>query len=364
MKNKILFLGDYFYDYLEKKKDIMEISKFIKKNNYVCILNLEAPLTSMNSAIFKRGPNLQQSKISVSILKDLNVIGVTLANNHIMDFGLDGLKECIKILNDNDIAYCGAGVNLYDALIPMQITLNSKKIFILNFGWDIEETVYAKNNKPGCAPKNRQLIIDQINFYKKQCDVLICIMHWGYEFHVKPMPYDINLAHDMIDNGVQLIIGHHPHNIQSYEMYKGRMIFYSLGNFYFSSRRKTFANKKFNLKLAKRCDFGLGVIFDVDRLLVDDCVFFKYDIEFDVTSIETNNYYNTILMDDISNIIYNSNVYINEIKKSNINPKPIFTTSSIINILNIIKLKGFVFPYKNVRRFIGKLIKKSGGKHE
>lgn len=158
MDEQILVVGDFYYDYNEISQDIYEISKWIKDNNYKVILNLEAPLVDSEYKCKKRGPNLSQSPISVDVLKKLNVVGVSLANNHIMDYGDEGLIRTIEILDKNKIMHTGAGKTIEDAIKPMNISLNGEKIQFFNFGWDVEETIGADKSHAGCALIDKNLI--------------------------------------------------------------------------------------------------------------------------------------------------------------------------------------------------------------
>ena len=142
---KLLFLGDLFFDYENIPLDLEEISEYIQRNNYQCILNLEGTLFKSSNKIKKRGPNLYQSSKVIEVLKKLNVLGVTLANNHIYDYGEEGLIKTIKLLDKNNVKHCGAGRNIKEALKPIEITLNETKIKIYNFGWNVEETINATN---------------------------------------------------------------------------------------------------------------------------------------------------------------------------------------------------------------------------
>ena len=126
---KLLWLGDFYYDYDYVSNDIEKLSKWIHDNNYKTILNLEGSLdSSIYTKIDKRGPNLSSNIISIEVLKKLNVIGVSLANNHMMDFGEEGLSNTIKLLDENNILHTGAGKNVEEALKPMIITEAGKQI--------------------------------------------------------------------------------------------------------------------------------------------------------------------------------------------------------------------------------------------
>jgi poly-gamma-glutamate capsule biosynthesis protein CapA/YwtB (metallophosphatase superfamily) len=175
--SKLLFLGDFFYDYDTISKDREEIAKWINENEYSVILNLEGSLSNKGKKIKKRGPNLSHSPITIKVLKKLNVVGVCLANNHMLDYGEGGLKETLDLLEDNHIPHTGAGMNLTEALQPMAIEVGGQKIIVQNFGWDVEETVYATEKSGGCAPRDEGLIIKRTRELRISDAILINIYH-------------------------------------------------------------------------------------------------------------------------------------------------------------------------------------------
>ncbi len=349
MTKKILVLGDFLYTYDFIAKDIEEIAKYIKINNYKVILNLEGPIIEKNDEkIKKRGANLYQDNITIDILKKLNVVGVCLANNHIMDYGKKGLINTIELLKKNNIKYCGAGINLEEALKPMEIQIDKKKIKFINYGWNVEETVYAKKNKAGAAPLEQNIILRQINKIKKdnQNNFLIGIMHWGFEYNLYPMPKDIYLAHRMIEYGTDIIIGHHSHNVQAFEKYKGKQIYYSLGNFYFSERRKNFKVKRFKYEIENMCDYGIGLIINTNTQIVEKEIIFFYDIEKDSTQIIENQELQNKLKENITNININDKTYIKKIKSTSKNINPILGKNKLVNT---IKINNLYIKYKLLR---------------
>ena len=263
MYDKILFTGDFFFDYNTIPADISRIGNWIRENKFKTIMNLEGSISDPDPqyAIEKRGPNLASSQAAALVLKELNTVGVSLANNHMMDYGEYGLKSTLSVLDKNDIKHTGAGLTLDEALIPFTIDTGNIKIGVLAFGWDVEETRYASEKSAGCAPRKKDIIVKAVSDAKEYCDRVVVCMHWGFEFNRYPMPYDTDLAHSLIDAGADLIIGSHPHCVQPYEVYKGKTIYYSLGNFYFGSKRGMFT-KKFNEKIANQPDYGIIVIYD------------------------------------------------------------------------------------------------------
>lgn len=350
---KILFLGDLYYDYDFMTEDIKNIIEYIKFKNYKVVLNLESTIENIGKPIKKRGPNLKSSDCLIDILKEMNCIAVCMANNHTMDFGEESLKATIIKLNENGIACVGAGINLNEACKPILISDAKRDIFIQNFGWDIEETIYAKKTTAGCAPLYRNIIINSTEKIKKNFpnSIIINVFHWGFEYNTLPMPLDIGFAHSCIEKGCNLIIGHHPHVIQPIEEYNGGRIFYSLGNFYFGSRRNGFNLSYKNEKYVNYGDYGLGVIFDTDSLHTK-LLMIVYDREKEKTYFEEK--MRDGLVQDLDLYDWKGKNYIRQVKTHSYKHNPIL---DLDNGKNYLRLKTLMFEYWLANKF--QFIKKS-----
>jgi hypothetical protein len=201
----------------------------------IVIGNLEGPLTRHESA----GPpwrfGLHGNPAYASILRAARFNVVSLANNHAMDHGWQGLEETFRHLQATDVKYVGAGQNLNAARKPLQITVRGVKITILAY-CDVSTLapLYAGDDCPGVMPLRHALIFEDIAAVKQRCDVLILCMHWGQENISAPHPKYRRLGRDLIAAGANIIVGHHPHVLQGIERVGGGIIAYSLGNFTFS----------------------------------------------------------------------------------------------------------------------------------
>ena len=201
------------------------------------IVNLECPVVSNCGAkgILKDGPCLKTSEDSVRYLKTCGFDMVTLANNHLNDYGSEGVHDTFAACEKNDVTWVGAGKNLEAARKPQIIDDNGLKIGIINVCEN--ESSIATTKEPGSNP------IDEIgNYYdicqlKKQVDGIIVIIHGGSEHYCYPTPRMKKLCHFYADIGASAIVCHHPHCYSGYELYNGVPIFYSLGNFFFDSSR-------------------------------------------------------------------------------------------------------------------------------
>lgn len=197
------------------------------------VVNLECPVVSNCGAkgILKDGPCLKTSEDSVKYLKNCGFDMVTLANNHLNDFGSEGVHDTFAACKKNDIMWVGAGMNLKEARIPQIIDADGFKIGIINICEN--ESSIATEKEPGANP------IDEIcNYYdiiqlKSQVDRIILILHGGVEHYRLPSPRMKKLCHYYADLGVSAIVCHHTHCLSGYEVYHNVPIFYSLGNFFF-----------------------------------------------------------------------------------------------------------------------------------
>ena len=174
------------------------------------VVNLEGPLTDVGqdrrgSYVFKGDPDY------VQIMTGSSVELCNVANNHSQDFGTEGLIRTAQILDAAGIGYCG-----YDKVF--RTTVNGVQISALGYlQWEI----------------GLDKVLDAVKAERPNCDMLIVNMHWGKEKHYEPMKAQKNYGHAVIDAGADLIIGTHPHVYGGVELYKGKYIVYSLGNFCF-----------------------------------------------------------------------------------------------------------------------------------
>lgn len=207
----------------------------------IAFANLEGALTgdrttgSSKAFIFRSPPSFGKSLVKGGI--DI----VSLANNHANDGGTKGLIETIGTLERLGIKYVGAGRNHFEARSLRIIEVKGKKIGFLaytdlaNIGLS---TASATSSRPGVASAQTKAIFDEIKAAKRKVDFLVVSFHWGVEYQIgEPNARQKNLAYSCIDEGADLIVGHHPHVLQKVEVYNGKTIAYSLGNFVFDNHR-------------------------------------------------------------------------------------------------------------------------------
>ena len=166
------------------------------------------------------------------VLDQAGLDGVTLGNNHILDAGTTGLNETMRHLDDAGIAHAGAGMDLAEARKPMVFDLGGTKVGVLSY-LDVPSYswAWATETAPGTAPLLQNVMEEDIKRLRPRVDLILVMPHWGKEYIATPEPQQVDLAHAALDAGADLVIGGHAHWPKGFEVYKGKPIFYGVGNF-------------------------------------------------------------------------------------------------------------------------------------
>jgi hypothetical protein len=212
-----------------------DVKDFLQQPD-LTIGNLETPVTDRGE-ILKKEYNYRSPPLALPALKEAGVDLVNLANNHVMDYGTEGLLDTMDHLDKTGILRVGVGRDATEAFEPVIIEKNGMKIAFLGFSHIVPDVSWKAGVKhPGVADtydyKAPILAIEKV---RAQADLVVVITHWGVERSDTPVPYQTDLAHRYIDAGADLVIGSHPHVLQGIEAYKGKWIAYSLGNFIFTT---------------------------------------------------------------------------------------------------------------------------------
>jgi poly-gamma-glutamate synthesis protein (capsule biosynthesis protein) len=221
------FIKKYGYGYL------FEPTREILKGADLVIANLEAPLTQSEDILMDKKYILKADPKAAEGIKDASIDVVTLANNHIMDYGEAGLRDTKQALDRYGVLYTGAGENVKEARKPAIYEADGVKIAVLAYSNTFPKVFYAKKGSPGTAPGYAKYVRRDVRAARSAADIVIVSFHWSADRLKIPKDYQVSLAHLAIESGAQLVVGHHPHVIQGVEVYKGGLIFYSLGNFIF-----------------------------------------------------------------------------------------------------------------------------------
>ncbi|WP_407423414.1 CapA family protein, partial [Methanobrevibacter sp.] len=202
------------------------------------LINFENAATTSGDAL-KGDVPLKCDPSYVPLAKGNNLTVAALANNHAYDYGETGMKDTIANLKNADITPMGAGENADEAHKAVVKEVNGRKITILNYmdsenfaEYSQDVMPYAKESSPGYSAYDSEDAKKQIA-ENNDSDCIIAYMHFGNEYSNSPNENQVKIAHELIDYGADVVIGAHPHVTQGIDMYKGKPIFYSLGNFIF-----------------------------------------------------------------------------------------------------------------------------------
>ena len=246
--------------------------------------NLEGPITNVGKVPEVKAINRLQFASPEGMVDGLVHAGidvVSLANNHGMNMGAEGMLRCIEVLDRNGIAHAGGGRNSAEAHGPAILERNGVRVAFLAYTSVFWPPFAATDERPGMAtvrgittyepearllevpgsaplihthadPKDKAAMQNDVRNAKEHADTVVVSWHWGLSGatgggygagHI--IDYQVELAHGAIDAGADVVVGHHPHQLEGIEIYDGKPVFYSLGNFAFEMhggrRRQTTA---------------------------------------------------------------------------------------------------------------------------
>lgn len=239
----LVFAGDvYFSDYILAAYDQSGIQGVLAKSLLrefkqadITMVNNEFPYSTRGVPAPDKQFTFRIDPSYVSLLKESGTDIVTLANNHVLDYGTQALSDTFQTLDDAGIAYAGAGNSIARAQ-----KLITKKVNGHTFGFLAASRVFpvatwnVENAQPGVlSAYDPTRLIAAVQKARSRCDFLCVYVHWGIERNPTPEDYQVSMAHALIEAGADAVIGAHPHILQGVEFYQGKPIFYSLGNFIF-----------------------------------------------------------------------------------------------------------------------------------
>ena len=202
------------------------------------LINFENAATTSGNAV-KGDVPLSCDPSYVPLAKANNNTVASMANNHAFDYGIDGMKDTMKYLKDAGITPIGAGNTEDEAHQAVVKDINGRKITILNYmdsnnfaEYSYDVMPYANGSSPGYSAYDSADAQKQISEHNDS-DMIVAYLHFGNEYSNSPNEDQVKIAHELIDYGADVVLGSHPHVTQGIEMYNGKPIFYSLGNFIF-----------------------------------------------------------------------------------------------------------------------------------
>jgi poly-gamma-glutamate synthesis protein (capsule biosynthesis protein) len=261
---KIAFTGDLVLQNIHfSPKDVFgDLKDYIESHKVKLVLNLESPFIDKNATPIKNKITIHADSTKIEYLYFLKPYLINLSNNHINDFGNLSCKYTIDLLEKYGLPNFGIG--LKDELKNIFFDYENKYV-ILSYTMRSSdftcEKLFAEDNFIG--PYSLDLM--KIREIKKSYPdyQLIVTIHWGIEDIKFPETEKRKLAYDIIDTGADIILGHHPHIIQPYEIYKNKFIFYSLGNFLFPNIQYSIKDRKYNKNLLPHQKKGIVPIIEI-----------------------------------------------------------------------------------------------------
>ena len=216
----------------------------------ICFANNEFPYSTRGSATPGKDYTYRADPANMQLMLDLGVDIVSLANNHAYDYGPDALCDTLDVLDDAGIMRVGAGRDLEEASRTAFIELDGLTVAFLNgtrVEW-VELTKGATETEPGVFRSvDPELLYQRVREAREQADLVVVYMHWGIEGVDYLEEYQQTVGKELIDNGADAVIGDHTHCLQGVELYKGKPIIYSLGNYWFNARTQNTALAKLHV---------------------------------------------------------------------------------------------------------------------
>lgn len=290
---KINFVGDFVIN----SRIEMSLDKILSKADFN-VVNFEAPIKTALFPNLKSGPSIQQNASAPQWLKEKGFNVFSLANNHIMDFGEKAARETEATLGHEKCVGIGVGKEAYKPLLLEREGVKVAILALAELQFGMVHDSFTQANDYGCAWINHPCVNRLVRETKKKVDFLIIVAHAGLEGVDIPLPEWRERYRELIDEGCDAVIGGHTHTAQGYEIYHGKPIFYSLGNFCFQDNldgeESWNIGECVSLKLSKNALIEFDIygtqLVDSNKLMLVDEKKWKSKIEYLNMLLETPNY--------------------------------------------------------------------------
>ncbi len=226
--------------------------------------NLECPLTQGGVRALGKTWTFRAPARSLEALKAAGFNLLNIANNHVMDYGPQGFRDTLAALEAAGLPFIGGGKDRAEAERLRVVEVRGLRVGLIGFTSTFPESAWAGPSKPGVAYSDYDRAGGLIRQARSLCDVLVVSFHGGTELAVEPNDVQKAFARLAIDAGADVFLGHHPHVIQPMEIYKGKPIIYSLGNFLFVS-----PHSETRLTVAARIRLSTSGVESIDFLPLD-----------------------------------------------------------------------------------------------
>jgi hypothetical protein len=268
----MIFIGDIAHPFVKAPSWVK--CDWPWERSQAVVGNLEGAITEADDERSSQIRGLYNHFTVCDIMRSMNVKVVSLANNHIMDVP-GGLADTLGYLDESNVLHAGAGNAIAEAKRPACLQTQEGKWVFLAYGWRTIRCRSAGKYKAGVNPLQPGAFLEDVrqNLKKFPKATIVALLHWNYELELYPHPAHRQLAMAAIDEGVDAVIGHHPHRVGGIETYKNRPIVYSLGNWWMP--HDVYFGKK--LKFGNETLEQLAVEWSPNKELI--CHWFKYSRE-------------------------------------------------------------------------------------
>ena len=229
---RLVFLGDIFLGPDPGAALSPEVAGVVRTAD-LAIANQEGPITRCEQPVADKC-SLRSHPDAAGVLRSWGIDIVALANNHMFDFGWEGFVHTREALQAAGIRYLGAGANLTEATVPLVVEVDGFAVGLLTYSWGFVQTTCATDTTAGCAPLDPDLMVEATRCLAAVVDAVVVQPHWGFCDYSYPLPEQVDLARRLLGAGATAVVGHHSHVVQGIVMDQGRLVAYSLGNFFFA----------------------------------------------------------------------------------------------------------------------------------
>lgn len=215
-----------------------ELVEIMRDADLMC-LNNEFTYSTGGSPLPGKAYTFRALPERVEVLDQLGVDAVTLANNHVYDYGKEALLDTFTILEEAQIPYFGAGRTLEEAMEPLYLEVDGKVVALVGASRAEKNkmTPQATDTEPGILRcYDTKLFLQAIGEAKDVADFCIAFVHWGTEYSFELEQVQLDTGREYLDAGADAVIGAHSHCLQGMEYYNGKPIIYSLGNYWFNDK--------------------------------------------------------------------------------------------------------------------------------
>lgn len=336
----ILIVGDIYLGdkNIQKNAELGNVQKIfgdfadLIKFSEISIANLESPIIENGDKIPKAGPALKASLKSLTVLEKAGFNLLTLANNHILDYGKEGLESTILECQKNKLDFVGAGLSLEEARKVFRVKVENLNIGIINISENEFSTI--GDSSYGANPLDIINNSYDIKLAKENNDKVIVIVHGGREHYNLPSPDFQKTLRFFANCGADAVLAHHTHCVSGYEIYNGTPIFYGLGNFLFNNLSKT-SKPLWNFGMGIKLIFNKNEEIKFDIYPYQQCLGNETSIQL-LKGIEKNKFLKDI--EGLNNIITDEKLLFDSWKNYLISQKSIYRRKFFIKNKWIYKL--------------------------